>query len=107
MDLDLAALMHQERPVHDPEDLDAADILQCGDDLLFMPVIPGIDRDVPDDLPLFHADNVYSPKVTTNLAYGHGDLGKHADAVFYLCADGDAVARTRYAHGDGPFRRWL
>src|SRR5574342_30184 len=92
--------MGRKGAVHDPENFYACHGLDCPYDRLLVFLIAGVHGDVPDDLALLHADDVHRTQVASGTANGHGDLGEHADTVFDLYSDHDAVAGTGIAYMD-------
>ena len=91
-DLDLASFVGEKGAVRDPDDLDAGNGLDGLYDGLFMLLVPGVDRDVPDDLALFHPHDVHGAEVSVGARYGCGDLREHADFILDFNPDADAVA---------------
>src|SRR5687768_262 len=92
LDLDLAAEVHEEGAIGHVHDLHAFDGAQPLDDLLAVPLVAGLERQVARDRGLADGDDVDGADVAAALADRRGDLAEHAGLVPDLEPDRETVA---------------
>src|SRR5262249_20671248 len=102
-DLDLAAEVHEEGPVRDVDHPDPGDLADGVDDRLAVPVVAGVERNVPDADLAARLDQVDRADVGARAADGGGDLPEHAGPISDLEPDRHAVAGAGGGdHASGP-----
>src|SRR3712207_1213007 len=97
-------LFRSESPVGDVYYVDLRKVVHGLHDLLAVPRVAGVDRDVAGAPMLAHADDVDGAYHGARIPHGRQDLAERPRPVRELDPQGEAVARARYRFHNGvPF----